>query len=496
MFATVKHRDFCVPEKAAARLIVPGYKDLANLKGELRRDSPTGSRIAQHIILSLGGHYKHWSLLGADVRAAFLNSHPYVSRELYISAPDGRSGPTVTVPLGEGCLAKVLKGVFGLADAPREWYLRLARELKDEKWQISAIDGALWYYRGGRDGGELKGAMVGHVDDLLFLGDQDAKESLLRLGKTLGFGSIEEEDFQWCGKRIRRDPTTKELVISMQPYHAQLTPVVMSRERRKQLDDPLTAYEVKKLKGILGSLQWLVAQLRFDIAFQVSSLQGETPAVGTMLRANKALQDCKKDGDFEIRFKDVNPYLGGILSVTDAALGNVDENGSPNVGVGEKVHSQSCYAVLLADETLVGGKKGSFNLIDFRSHRLQRVCRSSYASETLGVEEGFDAAELCRGFLAEAIGINVSAKSAWMDICKVPLVGVTDAKDTYDRVSQDTGFGNGLVSVRRDEFLSVSTNLGLSIRSVSFRLCNSCRTIRLSFMDITFMALCSIHLPH
>lgn len=319
----------------------------------------------------MGGHYKHWSLLGADVRAAFLKGDPYVSRELYISAPDGRSGPTV--PLGEGCLAKVLKGVFGLADAPREWYLRLARELKDEKWQISAIDGALWYYRGGRDGGELKGAMVGHVDDLLFLGDQDAKESLLRLGKTLGFGSIEEEDFQWCGKRIRRDPTTKELVISMQPYHAQLTPVVMSRERRKQLDDPLTAYEVKKLKGILGSLQWLVAQLRFDIAFQVSSLQGETPTVGTMLRANKALQDCKKDGDFEIRFKDVNPYLGGILSVTDAALGNVDENGSPNVGVGEKVHSQSCYAVLLADETLVGGKKGSFNLIDFRSHRLQRV---------------------------------------------------------------------------------------------------------------------------
>ena len=78
----------------------------------------------------------------------------------------------------------MLKGVFGLADAPREWYLRLARELKDEKWQISAIDGALWYYRGGEDGKELKGAMVGHVDDLLFLGDSDAKASLLRLGKT------------------------------------------------------------------------------------------------------------------------------------------------------------------------------------------------------------------------------------------------------------------------------------------------------------------------
>lgn len=78
--------------------------------------------------------------------------------------------------------------------------MRLARELyKDEKWQISSIDGALWSYQGGRDGSELKG---GHVDDLLFVEDQDAKESLLRLGKTLGFGSIEEEDFQCCGGGI------------------------------------------------------------------------------------------------------------------------------------------------------------------------------------------------------------------------------------------------------------------------------------------------------
>ena len=44
--------------------------------------------------------------------------------------------------------------------------------------------------------------------------------------------------------------------------------------------------ERKGLKGILGSLQWLAAQLRFDISFRLSSLQGEKPTVGTILRAN------------------------------------------------------------------------------------------------------------------------------------------------------------------------------------------------------------------
>ena len=43
-----------LPEKPNARLIVPGYKDIENLKGELRRDSPTGSRLAQYLLLAVG----------------------------------------------------------------------------------------------------------------------------------------------------------------------------------------------------------------------------------------------------------------------------------------------------------------------------------------------------------------------------------------------------------------------------------------------------------
>ena len=39
-----------LPVRHSARMVVPGFKDRANLEGSLRRDAPTGSRIAQHLL--------------------------------------------------------------------------------------------------------------------------------------------------------------------------------------------------------------------------------------------------------------------------------------------------------------------------------------------------------------------------------------------------------------------------------------------------------------
>ena len=84
------------------------------------------------------------------------------------------------------------------------------------------------------------------------------------------------------------------------------------------------------------------------------------------------------------------------------------------------------------------GTKGRFNTSDFRSRTIPRVCRSSYAAETLGAEEALDAGELCRGFVAELRNIQVGHKQGYVDVCRVPMVGVTDAKDVFDRFTQDT----------------------------------------------------------
>ncbi len=133
--------------------------------------------------------------------------------------------------------------------------------------------------------------------------------------------------------------------------------------------------------------------------------------MSTLIRANKALTDAKKDFDFTLKFRAVDYQKGGVLVATDAALGNVTQDGVVEAPVQERVHSQSCYAVM-SDEELMAGRKGYFNTVDFRSHRIPRVCRSSYAAETLGAEEGLDVGELVRGFLAECRGLRVDGKDA------------------------------------------------------------------------------------
>ena len=77
-------------------------------------------------------------------------------------------------------------------------------------------------------------------------------------------------------------------------------------------------------------------------------------------------------------------------------------------------------------------------LLDYRSHRLQRVCRSTFAAELLGVEEGFDVGQYCRGHWAEALGYNLAFKNADRILDLIGLIVVTDAKDTYDKGNSDT----------------------------------------------------------
>lgn len=76
---------------------------------------------------------------------------------------------------------------------------------------------------------------------------------------------------------------------------------------------------------------------------------GDTDSAGTLLRANKCLVETKKDYDYEMTFRGVDFAREGILVVADAAVGNVDSKGDSTGPPGTKVHSQSCYAVLLAD---------------------------------------------------------------------------------------------------------------------------------------------------
>ena len=114
----------------------------------------------------------------------------------------------------------------------------------------------------------MEGIVVSHVDDLLMGGIPVAIASSEALGKELGFGSLEKGSFVYCGKWISQH-SDYSISIDMKEYHENLKPAVVPMDRRRTPDAPLTPDEQKKLRALLGSLQWLVSQLRANLGFQL-----------------------------------------------------------------------------------------------------------------------------------------------------------------------------------------------------------------------------------
>ena len=207
-----------LPIRASARLVVPGYKDVTAL--ELRKDAPTASRTAQHLLFSLAASkFKEgWRTGSADVKSAFLKGERYLSgtRELYLQNLESHHG-SPTLPIGRR-LSRIVKGVFGLADAPREWFLRLKKSLHKETWRASSMDAALFFLWSGGDEPFLRGVLCCHVDDLLLTGDAEAWASLNRLGEELGFGSVE----------LRQESGPRHGIGDHQPDHGRVPPQLES----------------------------------------------------------------------------------------------------------------------------------------------------------------------------------------------------------------------------------------------------------------------------
>ena len=424
-----------LPLKANARLVVPGFRDVTAYT--VRKDAPTCSRVSFHYLLVFSSS-KRWRLVSADVKAAFLKGEEFSpgERDLYIGQIRIGDADEPCLPLGEGQLARLKKGIFGLADSPRRWYLRLHKSLTRLGWQRSIIDSAMWLLWS--DSGELEGLVISHVDDLLMGGNARARKLLDELGRELGFGSLESGSFVYCGKRITQDEEDFSITVDMTEYHENLKPVPVPLHRKREPESPLTPGEQKQLRAILGSLQWLVSQVRVDLGFQLSTLQGDRQVVGTLLRANALVRQAKQNSSFALRYLPMDLKSCGLLVVTDASLGNVCKGGSADGSVSDRVYSQATYFIMVADKNLMSGKPGRFNLVDARSHRLGRVCRSTFGAELLSSEEGLDAGQYSRGVFAELMGYPMEHRSAELSAEQIPLQLVTDAKDNFDKCNSDT----------------------------------------------------------
>jgi hypothetical protein len=206
-----------------------------------------------------------------DVKTTFLNGE--LDEEIYMEQPAG-----FVANSQEGSMCKLLKSLYGLKQAHKQWHEKFDRTLTSVDFVVNEADKCVYYRYGGGEGVIL----CMYVDDILILGmSLDViKETKDFLSNNFEMKDLGEVDVILNIKLLREGNGGVTLV---QTHYVQK---VLSRFGYSECEPAPTPYDPSKLlkkkqriardqlrySQIIGSLMYLASATRPDISFAVSKL--------------------------------------------------------------------------------------------------------------------------------------------------------------------------------------------------------------------------------
>ena len=346
------------------RLVLVGCQD-PDL-GIIQADSPTLRKETRHLILSLCAA-KRWRICSADIKTAFLSGDPS-SRDIFFNPPKEIKE---WMSLADADLYRLEKAAYGLAEAPRAWFLRLSRELKSAGLTVSQLDPCLYSLR---KGSKLLGVCGVHVDDLIGGGEPEMDQVLKDLKKKLPFGDYRTYTIRYTGIEIRQCTNTHAIELGQEAYIDALEPVCT--KSLCTASTPLTDASI--MRTCAGQLAWVATSTRPDQAFLASYLQGiqDKHTVAHVQMYNKAIREMK-ERKVCLRFPaGINIADWRILCISDAGWGT-RANGE----------SQGGYILCVTTPAMFERRRTTCWIIDWQSKKLCRVvcsCRNIGRTEWIG----------------------------------------------------------------------------------------------------------------
>jgi len=325
-------------------------------------------------VVMLSATINNWELLSIDVASAFLQGN-LMERELYLRPPKE------VCPSNK--IWRLKRCIYGLSDAPREWYNKVVEELVKLKGVRSLIDPAMFMWYNPAD--ELIGHLSCHVDDFQFTGTDQWKKDVIDVIKNKFNISAEHiGSFRYLGLDVKQ--TRSGITVDQKHYVETIEEIVLSSNRRKQVDVELTKEERKALKSLSGQMLWVTSQTRPDLAFETCAMSntGKTPTVKKIIDANKAVRKLKNNANVCIRFPDTGPMEEADILVYGDGSHNSLSDGS----------SQGALIVFLRGKTCVAP-------ILWQSKKLKRVTKSPLSTETMAASEAADAGLLMANMFKE-----------------------------------------------------------------------------------------------
>lgn len=364
-----------------ARLVIRGYEE----ENKPRADSPTCNKDNIRILLALAVT-KDWHISSLDIKAAFLQGKR-IEREIYIEAPVEAED--------QACLWKLRKVVYGLSDASRSWYLKVATTLAELGVGTLKVDGAVFLWRKKE---EVEGVIIVHVDDMLYFGSQEFHLKVIKkLKNTFKISRDEQGSFKYLG--VNMVQTKHEITMEQRAYVEGLQINLIDKELLKDKNRYATVQEMKLFRHGVGQLGWLENTTRPEIGFtfcQLSTVQTK-PQMRDFSIYAKAVKEMKSC-DSLIRIVKLDTSTLVVKAYSDASYGNLPGGGS-----------QLGYIVFLCDA------KGNAVPISWTSKKAKRVARSTLTAETFAAGEGVDSARLVKLVIEEVLGGRLPPIELYVD---------------------------------------------------------------------------------
>ena len=442
--------------EAKSRIVTPGDVDpdgdIPVEAGGFRTDAPTCPQIAFHLLCSQACLKKR-QLGTLDCKTAFLTGRKH-DRDIYCRPPkDGLPG------VAPGSLLKIVKGAYGLREAPRLWYLKARDTLLDAGFEEMQTARACFVLHDRKESEPVNvGMLVLHVDDACYAGEGPMFEKAMEhIRSKFTIGKEEHGEFTFLGRRVKQN-SDFSVEIDQHDYVKALERVVVARERRQQSTSPLTSKELHDYRSLVGQLAWPARETMPQLAYAVSDLQQKVAkaTVGDLVHANNVLNVAKRSvqQNQKLNFRDIGetPRMElqhshrptkkskpgrlvkglGMAAVHDASF-----MGQPNDG------SQSAYCLMLCSTKMYEGKAKT-HLLDWGSSKIHRKMRSTLACEAASAARAFDRGAYARSMLYEIENgwthkwqrldpDDNHLRLRWEDLCKqIPFALGTDCKSLYD----------------------------------------------------------------
>ena len=456
--------------KPKARLVIAGHRD-PDLTTGLATHAPTISRQGIHLLLQIlaSNLSKGWRGFAGDVTAAFLCGEDLV-RELYLRQPKTGLGD-----LHPEQLLRIKKPIFGLVDSPAAWWNKFQKVVKHmkithlaEEWIVvqSSLDHCIFMVQkvNGEDANGSKildppSAYLGvHVDDVLLIGESGLCELLkTELSRQFPIQDWEADKFDYVGSYI--DIGENYVKVSQASY---ATTRLFEVETTRDEPDHFEASEVQKHdnQSLIGALSWMACQTRPDLQVGVSMSQQrqKAPTVGDVKFTNQLARRALEHREQGLVFYPIDLDSAVLLCYHDAGWANVPQSDEDpyyklNDEENEKglirdgpyarkeaktkranstIASQLGGLYVLSERSILHGEAKHGTILDWKSGACERVCRSTFAAETMACGTATETGD----FIVRFLETLLTGKLA-RDASRFEMRYLSDCRSLYDHLTRD-----------------------------------------------------------